>query len=84
MLADEIDRKQREEGLAKVEDLKIKKKKSQKNESDIDIQKLAVELAEGVDISVIDGVGLGLILCLTAERGVLKQCFAKRQANLQA
>ena len=66
----EIDRKQKEEGLDKVEDIKIKKKKIQKNAPNINIQRLMIDLTGGIDISVIDGVGLGFILTLVAETGV--------------
>jgi transposase len=76
LLTTEIERKQKEEGLAKVECLKIKKKKARKNEARIDIQQLTVDLTGGIDISVIDGVGLGLLLCLVSETGLDLKAFA--------
>jgi transposase len=76
LLTAEIERKQKEESLAKVEDVKIKKKKARKNEARINIQQLMVDLTGGIDISVIDGVGLGLLLCLIAETGLELKAFA--------
>jgi transposase len=75
LIAAEIDRKQKEEGLAKAEDVKIKKKKLQKNAPDINMQRLMVDLTGGIDISAIDGVGLGLLLTLVAETGVDLMAF---------
>lgn len=75
LLTDEIVRKQKEEGLVKVEGLKIKKKKTRKNESNINIQQLATDLTGGIDISVIEGIGLGLILCMVAETGLELTAF---------
>lgn len=75
LLTAEIERKQKQEGLPKVEGLKIKKKKSRKNESNINIQQIAVELTGGIDISIIEGVGLGFILCILAETGVELSSF---------
>lgn len=80
LLNTEIERKQKEEGLAKVENLTIKKKKARKNEARINIQQLTAEMTGGIDISVIDGVGLGLLLCLISETGLdLKQFATDKQ-----
>jgi transposase len=77
ILTAEIDRKQKEEGLAKIEDVKIKKKRNQKNDTNIiNIQRVMVDLTGGIDISVIDGVGIGLLLCLVAETGIDLTAFA--------
>ena len=70
ILTAEIERKQKEENLAGAEGIKIKKKKARKNEANINLQQLAVNLSGGVDISSIEGVGLGLILTLIAETGL--------------
>src|ERR1017187_4942696 len=70
LLTTEIARKQKEENLTKAEGVKIKKKKTHKNESKINVQQLAVDLTGGVDISSVEGVGLGLVLCITAEKGL--------------
>jgi transposase len=70
LLTAEISRKQRDEGLVKVVGVKIKKKKTRKNESNINIQQLAVDLTGGIDLSVIEGIGLGFILCMVAETGL--------------
>ena len=75
LLTAEIERKQKEEGLVKPAGLKIKKKKTRKNESDINIQQLAADLTGGIDISVIDGIGLGFILCMVAETGLELTAF---------
>ena len=75
ILTAEIKRKQKEENLAKAEDVKIKKKKARKNEARINIQQLAVDLTGGVDISRIEGVGLGLVLCITSETGLDLKTF---------
>ena len=75
LLTAEIERKQKEENLAKTEDVKIKKKKARKNEANINLQRLAVSLTGGVDISSVEGVGLGLILCITAETGLDLNAF---------
>jgi transposase len=69
LLTEEIARKQNQEGAIKVEAVKIKKKKVRKNESNINIQQLAADLTGGIDLSVIDGIGLGFILCMVAETG---------------
>ena len=76
LLTTEIARRQREEGLARADGVKIKKKKARKNEARIDMQRLAVELTGGIDISVVSGVGLGLLLCLVSETGVDLEAFA--------
>jgi hypothetical protein len=76
ILSAEIDRKQKEEGLAKVENVKIKKKRVQKNTPNIGIQRAMIDLTGGIDISVIDGVGLGLLLCIIAETGIDLKAFA--------
>jgi transposase len=76
LLDTEIERKQKEEGLIKVEDVKIKKKKAQKNAPNMNIQRIMVDLTGGIDISIIDGVGLGLLLCLIAETGIDLRAFA--------
>jgi len=55
LLTAEIKRKQNEENLAKVEKVKIKKKKARKNEANINLQRLAVDLTGGVDISNVEG-----------------------------
>lgn len=70
IITTEIDRKQKEEGLVKVTELSIKKKRIQKNTPNINMQQLMVDMTGGVDISAIDGVGIGLLLCLIAETGV--------------
>ena len=75
LLAEEIQRKQTEETRPKAEEVKIKKKKARKNEANINLQRLAVNLSGGVDISCIEGVGLGTILCLIAETGVELKAF---------
>ncbi len=75
LLTAEIDRKQKEEGLAKTEGLKIKKKKTRKNESNINIQQLAADLTGGIDISSIEGIGVGFILCIVAETGLELTAF---------
>ncbi|MEO5996580.1 MAG: IS110 family transposase, partial [Chitinophagaceae bacterium] len=75
LLTAEIERKQRTENLAKVKDVKIKKKKARKNEANINLQRLAVDLTGGVDISCVEGVGLGLVLCITAETGLDLEAF---------
>ena len=76
LLTKEIERRQKEEGLAKVENVTIKKKTPSKNDAKIGIQQLSVELTGGIDISVIDGGGLGLLLCLIAETGTDLTAFA--------
>lgn len=75
MLTAEIDRKQKEEGLVKTETVKIKKKKTRKNESNINIQQLAADLTGGIDISSIQGIGVGFILCMVAETGLELKAF---------
>ena len=75
LLTGEIQRKQKEENLAKTKEVKIKKKKARKNEARINIQQLAVDLTGGVDISSIDGVGLGFVLCIIAETGLDLKAF---------
>lgn len=75
LLTAEIQRKRSEENLAKAEGVKIKKKKARKNEARINIQQLAVELTGGIDISSIEGVGLGLVLCIISETGLDLKSF---------
>jgi len=75
LLTAEIARKQKEEGLKKAGDIKIVKKKVKKNEADIGLQALAVDLTGGIDLSSIEGVGLGLILCIIAETGLDLKAF---------
>lgn len=75
LLTAEIQRKQKEENLAKAEGVKIKKKKARKNEANINLQQLAFNLSGGVDISNIEGVGLGTVLCIIAETGLELQAF---------
>jgi transposase len=75
LLTTEIARKQKEENLTKAEGVKIKKKKARKNEANINLQRLAVDLTGGVDISSVEGVGLGLVLCITAETGLDLNAF---------
>ena len=75
LLTAEIDRKQKQENLDKAEGIKIKKKKARKNEANINIQQLAVNLTGGIDISSIEGVGLGTVLCLVAETGLELSAF---------
>src|SRR5450432_1001588 len=75
LLTAEIVRKQKEEGPIKAEEVKIKKKKTRKNESNINIQQLATDLTGGIDISVIEGIGLGFILCMVAETGLELTAF---------
>lgn len=70
LLAAEIERKQKEENLNRADGIKIKKKKGRKNEANINIQQLAVNLTGGIDISSIEGIGLGTLLCLVAETGL--------------
>ena len=41
----------------------------------INMQQLMVDMTGGVDISTIDGVGIGLLLCLIAETGVDLNAF---------
>jgi transposase len=76
LLTAEIDRKQKEEGLAKAGDVKIKKKRTQKNSPAINMQRIMVDMTGGIDISAIDGVGLGLLLCLVSETGIDLKAFA--------
>lgn len=75
LLTEEIERKQKEENLAKAVGIKIKKKKARKNEARINVQQLAVDLTGGVDISSVEGVGLGLVLCIIAETGLDLKSF---------
>ena len=76
LLQAEITRKRKEEGLPEVgQGLKIKKKKARKNEPKINLQRLSVELSGGIDISAIEGVGLGTILCLISEVGIELNSF---------
>lgn len=76
LLQAEIVRKQKEEGLPLVgKDMKIKKKKARKNEPRIDLQLLSAQLSGGVDISAVEGVGLGTTLCLVSEVGVDLKSF---------
>lgn len=75
LLTAEIQCKQKEENLAKAEGVKIKKKKARKNEANINLQQLAFNLSGGVDISNIEGVGLGTVLCIIAETGLELQAF---------
>lgn len=75
LLTAEIERKQKEENLVRAEGVKIKKKKARKNEANINLQQLAVNLSGGVDISSIEGVGLGTVLCIIAETGLELQAF---------
>ena len=75
LLSTEIERKQKEEGLAKMEGIEIKKKKARKNEARINIQQLIVDLTGGIDISAIDGIGLGFLLCLVAETALELKAF---------
>ena len=74
LLTAEIAQKQKE-GLVKIEGLKINKKKTRKNESNINIQQLAVDLTGGIDISSIQGIGVGFILCMVAETGLELTAF---------
>jgi transposase len=75
LLTAEIERKQNQGNLPPAEGIKIKKKKARKNEANINLQQIAVDLTGGVDISAIEGVGLGLILCIIAETGLDLQAF---------
>ncbi len=76
LLLEEIARKQKEEGLPLVEEnIKIKKKKARKNEPNINLQRMSAELSGGIDISAIEGVGLGTILCLISEVGIDLKSF---------
>lgn len=50
--------------------LKIKRKKARKNEARINLQELTAELTGGIDISCIEGVGLGFLLTLISEVGL--------------
>lgn len=76
LLQEETARKQREEGLpVVVEGFKIKKKKARKNEPRINLQRLSVELTGGVDISAVEGIGLGTVLCLVSEVGLGLEAF---------
>ncbi|HEY5369535.1 MAG TPA: IS110 family transposase [Hanamia sp.] len=74
LLTEEIARRQKEENLSKAL-VKIKKKKVRKNEAKINVQQLAVDLTGGVDISSIEGVGLGLVLCIISETGLNLEAF---------
>jgi len=75
LLTAEIARKQKEEGLKKAEGIKIIKKKAGKNEANIGLQTLAADLTGGIDLSSIEGVGLGFILCIIAETGLELKAF---------
>jgi len=75
ILTEEVVRKQNEEGTSKVSEVKIKKKKARKNEARINLQHLAVGLTGGIDLSCIEGVGLGFLLTLIAEVGVDLKAF---------
>ena len=76
LLQAEAVRKQKEEGLPLInKDMKIKKKKARKNEPRIDLQHLSAQLSGGVDISAVEGVGLGTILCLLSEVGIDLKSF---------
>lgn len=75
LLAAEIERKQKEENFVKAEGIKIKKKKARKNEANINLQQLAVDLTGGIDISGVEGVGLGLVLCIISETGLDLKAF---------
>jgi transposase len=74
ILDEEIKRRQQQENLPKPT-VKIKKKKARKNEANINLQQLTVDLTGGVDLSAIEGVGLGTILCLVAETGLDMKTF---------
>lgn len=53
-----------------------KKKQKQKNDTNVDIYSYAYQIAGGVDLSEITGVGASLILALTSETGLdLKKDF---------
>jgi transposase len=75
ILTAEIERKQKEEGLTKATEVKFKKKKIQKNSPNINLQQIVVDLTGGIDISAIEGVGLGFLLCLIAETGLDLKAF---------
>jgi transposase len=75
LLNAEIKRNQDEENLAKEQEIKIEKKKARKNEPRIGRQHLAAELSGGLDISLIEGVGLGFILCIVCEVGLDLKAF---------
>jgi len=75
LLTKEIRRKQKEEGLPKAGKVKIAKKRI-KNEPDINIQRIMIDMTGGIDLSVIDGVGLGLLLTLVTETGIDLRSFA--------
>jgi transposase len=74
--AEEAAAEEEEKGKSKqTKKVKIKKKKVRKNEADINLQQLFVSLSGGVDISKIDGLGLGFLLCLLSETGVELSAF---------
>lgn len=75
LLTEEIRRKQKEENFVKPEKIKIRKKKARKNEARINVQQLAFDLSGGIDISSVEGVGLGLVLCIISETGLDLKAF---------
>lgn len=75
ILTMQIERKQKQAALPMTATVKIKKKKARKNEPSIDIQRLAADLSGGIDISTIEGIGLGFILCMVAETGLELDAF---------
>ncbi|MFT3949639.1 MAG: IS110 family transposase [Agriterribacter sp.] len=66
---------QQQPGHIAAAKVKIKKKKARKNEAGINLQKKAFELSGGVDLTAIDGIGLGFLLCLVAETGLDLKSF---------
>lgn len=75
LLTEALERKQKEQGAASAV-IEIKKKKVRKNEADIGLQELAAGLSGGIDISSIEGIGLGFILCMVAETGLELTAFS--------
>ncbi len=75
LLKAEIQQKQQSGECTLLQGVKIKPKKAHKNEPRIGLQHLAAEFSGGLDISQIEGVGLGLILCLVCEVGMQLKAF---------
>ena len=71
----EIQKQQQQPGYTTAAKVKIKKKKARKNEANIDLQKKALALSGGIDLSAIDGLGLGFVLCLVSETGLDLRSF---------
>jgi transposase len=74
LLTAKLELKQKVQGTGAAP-IEVKKKKARKNEADIDLQQLAAGLTGGIDISSIEGIGLGFILCMVAETGLELTAF---------